>query len=119
MAQVDEGYILTELWNAKPAWLALSAAERRSFFEDKIHPFMAGLIEQGGEFMGAAVNDNTGTERIDYDYMAIWKLPDKEFSDRLEAGAKALGFLEYFEQANSSGTIVSGQALDEVLIGLT
>ncbi len=49
MAQTDEGYMLTELWNAKPSWLALSEEERRAFFEKKMHPFVASLVGQGAE----------------------------------------------------------------------
>ncbi len=118
MAQTDEGYMLTELWNAKPSWLALSEEERRAFFEKKMHPFVASLVGQGAELLGCAINDNTGTERIGYRYMAVWKLPDKAFSDRLEAGAKELGFLDYFDQANCSGSIITGAAMDEDMIDL-
>jgi hypothetical protein len=95
------GYILTEIWKARPSWIALPQAERQQFFEEEIGPFIMSLVEQGAEFLGCAINDNTGPERIDYRYMAVWKLPDKDFSDRLEAGAKEKGFLDYFKQAIS------------------
>ena len=82
MSDEDAGYILTEIWNAKPSWLALSADERRRFFEEKVHPFIGRMIEGGAEMLGCAINDNASTERIDYRYMAVWKLPDKALSER-------------------------------------
>ena len=112
------GYILTEIWRAKPAWLALSAAKRQRFFEEKVGPFLGKMIGRGAEFLGCAVNDNTGTERIDYRYMAVWKLPDKAFSDEVEAGAKEAGFLDYFDQVNFSGDIIAPDALNADMIRL-
>ncbi len=114
----DAGYILTEIWNAKPAWQALPEAERRSFFDERINPFLGEMIAGGAEILGCAINNNDGEERIDFRYMAVWKLPDKAFSDRLEAGAKERGFLEYFDQVNLSGTLIPPPALNEDMIGL-
>ena len=50
--------------------------------------------------------------------MAVWKFPDKAASDRLEAGAKAMGFLDYFEQVNFSGTAIAPDVLNGDMIGL-
>lgn len=118
MSDGDAGYILTEIWNAKPAWLELSLEDRRRFFEEKVHPFIGRMLEGGAEFLGCAINDNTGTERIDYRYMAVWKLPDKIFSDNLEAGAKEMGFLEYFDQVNFSGSVLPPPVMNEDMISL-
>ena len=68
--------------------------------------------------LSSSGDDNTGTERIDYTYSAVWRFPNKELSDTLEAGAKAVGFLEYFDQVNFSGTMISPQALNQHMINL-
>lgn len=112
------GYILTELWKARPSWLVLSSGERQQFFNEKIGPLLMGLIDQGAEFLACAVNDNTGQERMDYQYMAVWKLPDKAFSDRLEAAAKEAGFLDYFEQVNFSGGLITPDVMNADMIKL-
>jgi hypothetical protein len=96
--------------------LALSSDERQRFFDEKIGPFIGSMVESGAEFLGCAINDNDGAERIDYQYMAIWRLPDKAFSDRLEAGAKERGFLDYFEQANISGVSISPAEMNADMI---
>jgi hypothetical protein len=112
------GYILTEIWKAKPEWLALSVEERADFFENKVAPFIGRMLEDGAEILGCAINDNDGSERIDYQYMAVWKFPDKKFSDQLEAGAKELGFLDYFEQVNFSGDMIPPPVMNEDMIDL-
>ena len=70
------------------------------------------MVAEGAEILGCALNDNTGSERIDYEYMAIWRVPSKEFAEKIEAGAKKLGFLDYFEQVNFSGTFISPPELN-------
>ena len=112
----ESPYILTEIWKARPTWLELQIADRQRFFEDKVGPLLMGLIGQGAEILGCAINDNTGAERMDYSYMAIWKLPDKAFSDRLEAAAKEAGFLNYFEQVNFSGSLITPDLLNADMI---
>jgi hypothetical protein len=118
MTEETPGYILTEIWNARQSWLALSPDERQRFFEEKIGPFIGSMVESGAEILGCAINNNDGAERIDYQYMAIWRLPDKAFSDRLEAGAKERGFLEYFDQANFSGVAISAPVMNADMIKL-
>ena len=115
----DAGYILTEIWNAKRSWLDLPAEERVEFFETKIGPLLGSLVGEGAEILACAVNDNTGSERMDYRYMAVWRLPDKAFSDRLEAAAKEAGFLEYFEQVNFSGNSIPPDGLNADMIELS
>ncbi len=112
----EAGYILTEIWKARPSWLAISMDERRVFFDEKVHPFLGAMIEDGAEILGCAINDNAGSERIDYSYMAVWKLPDKAFSERLEAGARDLGFLHYFDQVNFSGRMIPPPSLNNHMI---
>jgi hypothetical protein len=50
--------------------------------------------------------------------MAVRRLPDKDFSDRLEAGAKEKGSLDYFEQVNLSGSIIAPDVMNAEMIQL-
>lgn len=118
MENQNAGYILTEIWNAKPSWLALNQEERKAFFDEKINPLLMGEIEGGAEILGTAVNDNTGSERMDYQFMAVWKFPDKESSEKLEKAAKDAGFLKYFDQVNFSGNLIPPPALNEAMLKL-
>ena len=110
------GYILTEIWRAKPPWLETSEAERKSYLDDIVNPILMRMLEKGAELLGCAVNDNTGAERIDYQFMAVWKFPSKELSERLEKEMKEVGFLNYFEQVNFSGSIIPPPFLNDAIV---
>ncbi len=114
----QNGYILTEIWKAKSTWLDLSVEDRAQFFADKIGPLLGGLLGEGAEILACALNDNTGSERMDYRYMAVWRLPSKDFSDRLEAAAREAGFLEYFDQVNFSGSFITPDVMNADMINL-
>ncbi len=115
----ENDYILTEIWKAKPAWYELSTEERTEFFNEKINPVLMNTMKNGAEILGTAVNNNTGRERMDYQFMAVWKFPDKKSSDQLEKAAKDAGFLKYFNQVNFSGNIIPPPALNEHMVKLS
>ncbi|MUP47293.1 nuclear transport factor 2 family protein [Gramella sp. BOM4] len=116
---MNEAYILTEIWKAKPAWYELSKQEREKFFNDKINPVLMKTLQNGAEILGTAVNNNTGEEKMDYQFMAVWKFPDKKNSDELEKVAKEAGFLKYFDQVNFSGNLIPPPSLNERMVALT
>lgn len=118
-AKSEKDYILTEIWKAKPSWYQLSTHERTDFFQNKIKPVLMNAMGGGAEIIGTAVNNNTGKERMDYQFMAVWTFPDKQSSDQLEKAAKEAGFLKYFDQVNFSGNIIPPPALNEQMILLT
>ena len=111
-------YILTEIWKAKPSWYNLSTQERIEFFQNDIKPVLMNAMGGGADIIGTAVNNNTGNERMDYQFMAVWTFPDKNSSDRLEKAAKEAGFLKYFDQVNFSGNIIPPPALNQQMIEL-
>ena len=119
MENQNAAYILTEIWNAKPSWLNLTESQRREYFDKKINPLLMGMIEKGAEILGCAVNDNTGAERMNYQFMAVWKLPNKALSDQLEAAAKKAGFLDYFDQVNFSGNMIPPPVLNESMVNVS
>ena len=114
----DSSYILTEIWKARSSWLELSKEERTRVFDDIFNPLLMQFVGNGTEIIACALNDNSGNERIDYQFMAIWKFPNKEASEKLENAAKEAGFLNYFEQVNFSGTIIGPPQLNDAMIHL-
>lgn len=114
----ENNYILTEIWKAKPAWHQLSTQERIEFFQNEIKPVLMNAMANGAEIVGTAVNNNTGNERMPYQFMAVWTFPDKNSSDRLEKAAKEAGFLKYFDQVNFSGNIIPPPALNQQMVEL-
>ncbi|MEM6319030.1 MAG: DUF6616 family protein [Bacteroidota bacterium] len=104
-------YLLTEIWRAKASWKALSETERQKYLTEKMMPLLMQMMEKGAEIIGAAVNENTSDEKMDYEYKAVWQLPDKSLSDQLEKGVKEVGFYDYFEQVNFSGHAIGAEQL--------
>ncbi len=76
------------------------------------------MLAAGAEILGCAINDNDSSERIDYRYMAVWKIPSKSFSEQLESSTKKIGFLDYFEQANFSGQLIPPPVMNNDMITL-
>jgi len=48
----ENGYILTEIWRARPAWLALPIEDRRRYFDETVGPLLGGLVDKGAEIPG-------------------------------------------------------------------
>ena len=101
--------LYAELWNVRPAWLALSPAERERFFA-AIGQELAAQLAAGCEFLGAVVTDPDTPHRADYRYMALWRLDDA-LVPLFERAWEQLGWYTYFEQANVRGAPVDAPAL--------
>ncbi|MDX1547574.1 MAG: DUF6616 family protein [Rhodothermales bacterium] len=69
-------HLYVELWNARPAWLTLSAEERHQYFETV-----------GAERGGVALNEDGTPHRAGYRYRAAWKMPGPERVEMLERSA--------------------------------
>jgi len=109
-------YLLTEIWKPRASWLALGEDERQNYLNEKMGPLLMQVMNKGAEILGAAINENTTVEKLDYVYKAVWKLPNKEVSEELEKGVKEIGFYEYFEQVNFSGKPIGPEQLIEHMI---
>ncbi len=97
--------LYVELWNAKPAWLALSEKERSEYFE-KVGSEIEKLMKEGIELVGFALNDQETPHRSDYRYIAAWTLPSKDHVDMLEESVYEAGWYRYFDQVNARGELV-------------
>ena len=101
--------LYAELWNARPAWLALSQPERERFFAS-LGPEVGMQVDAGCELVGLAVADANTSRRGDYRYLAVWKLPDGQVA-AFEAAWEKLGWHDFFEQVNVRGAMVDFGAL--------
>ncbi len=113
---VNNKFLLTEIWKPRASWRTLNESERQNYLNEKMGPLLMQVMNKGAEILGAAINENTTAEKIDYMYKAVWRLPSKELSDELEKGVKEVGFYEYFEQVNFSGKPIGPEELIEHMI---
>jgi hypothetical protein len=101
--------LYAELWNARPAWLALSLPERERFFE-AIGAELARQLDAGCEFIGAIITDTDTPHRAAYQYMALWRM-DEALVHPFEEAWERLGCYTCFEQTNVRGTPVDAGTL--------
>jgi hypothetical protein len=98
-------HLMIEVWNAKPAWLALSQEERGAYMAN-IGPAIEQLLGAGVEIVGWGSNDADTSNRANYQYFAVWKMPNKEIVNQFEQAVEQAGWYNYFDQYNLRGEIV-------------
>lgn len=91
-----------EIWNAKPAWKALSTEERGNYM-GQVGAHIQGLLDKGVKVLTWSNNEAATTHRADYDYFAIWTFPDQATADGFQALVEGAGWYNYFEQTNLMG----------------
>ena len=70
---------------------------------------LAGLqqqLESGVEVVGLVSNDGDTPHSSGYDFLAVWKMPNKETARKFEDFVEASGLHEYYEQVNTRGQIL-------------
>jgi hypothetical protein len=111
-------YLYIEMWNAKPAWLALDEQKRGAFME-KVGAFLGSVEDpENCSVYGTCVNDGDTVPRAQYNYLVVWKLKDKSFVKPIADGTAAVGWYEYFDQVNVGGDMLDADALVGSLIKL-
>lgn len=108
-------YLYAELWNFRPAWLALTPAERSAWMTELVAGIGA-QIDGGVEPVGFAINDADAPHRSGYDWLAVWKMPDLESVERFEAFVETSGLHQYFEQVNTRGASLELDAMVAALV---
>lgn len=110
-------YLYVEEWNVTKKWMDLSKEDRRAYF-DKVGSGINELMEAGVENVGWALNDEHTPYRSDYRYMAVWKMPSKDYVEKLEKAVADAGWHDYFSQVNSRGKILPLNEAIDFLINL-
>ena len=98
-------YLYVELWKARPAWLALTQAERKSWM-DKLLTGLQEQLQSGVEVLGFAANDADTPRSAGYDFLAAWRMPGREAAIGFEQFVEGAGWHEYFEQVNARGRVM-------------
>lgn len=98
-------YFYVELWKFRPAWLELTPEERAAWMDT----LLGGLqqqLESGVEVVAFAANDRDTPHSSGYDFLAVWKMPNKESAVRFENFVEASGLHRYYEQVNTRGSMM-------------
>ena len=107
-------HLYVELWKARPAWLALAAADRSAWVSN-LYPSSREPTSANVELIGFAVTDADAPHGTDYPYMAVWRVSSLQAVQEFEAQRQASGWHDYFEQVNARGELQpTAQVLDHM-----
>jgi hypothetical protein len=95
-------HYLTELYTAKPAWLALSSQERQQFF-NAIGSAMPALSVLGVEPLTFGKVDQSKLHSAAHTFFAVWRCPDDAALEALVGGVAQSGWHDYFDTINAGG----------------
>lgn len=107
-------YLYVELWKFRPAWLELPTDDRKIWM-DKLLAGLQQQLESGVEVVGLITNDSDTPHSSGYDFMAVWKMPDKDTAVRFEKFVEESGLHVYYEQVNTRGEVMD---MDSVVAAL-
>lgn len=108
-------YLYVETWNAKPAWLALSNAERMAFVES-VQGLLGQLVSDDLQLLGCVITDEDTPLHGGYQYVAVWSASDRSHVRKIEDGTERIGWHDYFEQVNHGSGTASPQAVLEHML---
>jgi hypothetical protein len=99
-------HIFIELWKFKDTWRD-AGIDARAEYVEKLAPMVQGMVEAGVEIIAWGYNDETVDRRVDYDVFGVYRLPNRELFEQLQAGVAASGWYDYFEHVNAGGMALS------------
>ncbi len=95
-------HYLTELYTAKPAWLALSQKERQHFFA-AVGSAMPALSALGVEPIALGKVDRSRLHSAAQTFFAVWRCSDDAALEALISGIAESGWHDYFDTINAGG----------------
>jgi hypothetical protein len=108
-------YIYVELWKFRPAWLELAQDDRKSWM-DKLLAGLQQQLESGVEVVGFVSNDSDTPHSSGYDFLAVWKMPNREAARKFEQFVESSGLHEYYKQVNTRGQTMDMEAVVAALL---
>ncbi len=107
-----------EQWNAKPTWKALPTKEKQQYVT-AVMEATQGLISKGIETITWSENTTSNHKKADYDYFAIWSIPNESLADEFLEAVEGAGWYNYFDQTNILGGNNSAPEILNKLVQLT
>lgn len=110
-------YLFTECWKAKKEWFDLDKKSRGEYMQE-LSKGVAELVKAGVKIVSWSMNDHDISKRAPYDYIGVWKFPNKAFAKQFETIIEQSGWYNYFDQVNLGGEIAEPGLSVEHMINL-
>ncbi|PEQ10513.1 hypothetical protein B2G71_22065 [Novosphingobium sp. PC22D] len=102
--------IFIELWSYKQAWHDLGEAGRADYVA-KLGPAIADVLALGIEVIAWGHNRQDVDMRVDYDFFAVYRVPDEAAFAALQSAVSASGWYDYFLHANAGGIASTSESV--------
>jgi len=104
-------HVFLELWNPKPTWHSLSAADRQSLM-GRLGQATTPIAQAGGiEVLGWGKADSKVDHSEGHQYFAVWRSPTREALDQMREVILKGGWYDYFDQVNVVGELRTPDAV--------
>jgi hypothetical protein len=108
-------YFYIEHWKPRPKWLQLTPEDRGKFLFD-VSPAMQGLADAGAELIGYLINEQDANDWQEGGFLRVWKMPEREFAQRIEDALEKAGWREFFEPGPARGEVLTPQVAIPYLV---
>ena len=110
-------YFYVEHWKPRPKWLQLTAEDRGKFLFD-VSPAIQGLVDAGAELVGYLINEQDSNDWKEGGFLRVWRMPEREFAQRIEEALEKAGWHEFFEPGHARGEVLTPQVAIPYLVKL-
>jgi len=107
-------YYYVEHWRPRKKWLGLTPEDRGKFMFD-LSPTVQRLMDDGIELVGYLIQEGAGG-RSDFRFLRVWRMPERQFAQRIEEALEKAGWHEFFEQSSPGGEVVTPQVAIPYLV---
>ncbi|HEV2281290.1 MAG TPA: DUF6616 family protein [bacterium] len=107
-------YYYIEEWKHRNEWLAMTPEDRGKFLYD-LSPAIQALVDEGAELVGYCVSHNGHHDKTDR-FLRVWRVPGKEFPQRIEAALERAGWHAFFERGDTRGEVMTPQVAIPYLV---
>jgi hypothetical protein len=107
-------YYYIEEWKHRSEWLAMTPEDRGKFLYD-LSPIVQTLIDEGAELVGYCINHNGHHDKTDR-FLRVWRIPDKEFAQRIETALEKAGWRTFFDPGDTRGEVMTPQVAIPYLV---
>lgn len=106
-----------EHWKPRPKWLQLTPEDRGKFLFD-VSPVIQGLADAGAELIGYLINEQDSNDWKEGGFLRVWRMPEREFAQRIEDALERAGWHEFFEPGHARGEVLAPQVAIPYLVKL-
>ncbi|MCB9082340.1 MAG: hypothetical protein H6555_11590 [Lewinellaceae bacterium] len=97
-------YLYVEMWKPRSSWSTVPTEQRKEFLSQLVHG-VERMQKLEVELVGFTLGEEAQHNPLDYQYMVVWKMPNKGHIHMLEKAVRAEGWDNFFTISHACGKI--------------